>query len=53
MKKYIRISGNLNKRDKGLVFENLAQAITYLQNMGYSDYEISLVHFVLIDKKYN
>ncbi|HCF38034.1 MAG TPA: hypothetical protein DER56_03005 [Thermosipho africanus] len=46
MKNRILISGNLNKRDEGLIFENFSKAVNYLQSNNYSDYEISLVRFV-------
>jgi len=48
MKNRILISGNLNKRDEGLIFDSISLAINYLQNMGYSDYEVSLVRFIRV-----
>ena len=48
MKNRVLISGNLNKRDEGLIFKSVSLAINYLQNVGYSDYEISLVRFIQV-----
>ena len=48
MKNRVRITGNLNKRDEGLTFDSIPLAINYLQNVGYSDYEISLVRFIRV-----
>lgn len=48
MKNQIYISGNLNKKDEGLTFDSISLAINYLQNNGYSDYEVSLVRFIRV-----
>jgi len=48
MKKRVYISGNLNEGDEGLIFDSISLAINHLQNIGYSDYEISLVRFIQV-----
>ncbi|WKY47129.1 hypothetical protein Q5O24_12275 [Eubacteriaceae bacterium ES3] len=42
----IYIAGNLDPKDKGQTFNDIGQAINYLQEQGYSDKEICLVRFI-------
>ena len=42
----VQITGGLNTSDNNLKFESISHAINYLQKIGYTDYEISLVRFI-------
>ncbi|WKY44201.1 hypothetical protein Q5O14_16485 [Eubacteriaceae bacterium ES2] len=48
--KRIYISGNLAPEDKGQIFDDMGEAINYLQKKGYTDREICLVRFITISR---